>query len=193
MPAADHWNDHYQQGKGFRPVAEVEVVLLTEHLGPGTGRRALDLGCGTGEYAAALHDLGFTTTGVDFSEVAVATAQERHQDRDGLDFRILDVDRGGLDLLPAGGFDLVSCRLFLPFADLVPTVAGARRLLADGGQLLVTTPLAERQRAGWESIGLRSASLDLLHSFGWSATVEYPLDDLLCLLLTTHPAPERTS
>ncbi|WP_073816615.1 class I SAM-dependent methyltransferase [Kitasatospora sp. CB01950] len=192
MPAADHWNDHYQQGKGFRPVAEAEVELLTEHLGPGTGRWALDLGCGTGEYAAALHGLGFTTTGVDFSEVAVATAQDRHQDRDGLDFQLVDVDRDGLGLLPTGGFDLITCRLFLPFADLVPTIAGARRLLVPGGQLLVTTPLAEHQRAGWESIGLRSASLDLLRSFGWAATVEYPLDDLLCLLLTTHPALQRT-
>ncbi|MCX4758646.1 class I SAM-dependent methyltransferase [Kitasatospora purpeofusca] len=193
MSAADHWNDHYKQGKGFRPVAELEVDLLTEHLGPGNGRRALDVGCGTGEYSAALHDLGFQVTGVDFSEVAVATAQDRHRERDGLDFRLLDVDRGSLDMLPAGEFDLITCRLFLPFADLVPTVAGARRLLVPGGRLLVTTPLAERQRAGWESIGLRSASLDLLRAFGWSAVAEYPLDDLLCLLLTTHGAPERTS
>lgn len=101
MSAADHWNDHYKQGKGFRPVAELEVDLLTEHLGPGNGRRALDVGCGTGEYSAALHDLGFQVTGVDFSEVAVATAQDRQGERDGLDFRLLDVDRGGLDMLPA--------------------------------------------------------------------------------------------
>lgn len=193
MAAADHWNDHYQQGKGFRPVAEKEVALLAERLGPGSGRRALDLGCGTGEYAAALHDLGFTTTGVDFSQVAVATAQDRHPGRDGLDFRLLDTDRGGLGLLPPGAFDLVTCRLLLPFVDLVPTVACARRLLAPGGRLLVTTPLAERQRAGWESIGLRPAALDLLRSFGWADAAEYPLDDLLCLLLTTHPTPERTS
>ncbi|MFE7189302.1 class I SAM-dependent methyltransferase [Kitasatospora sp. NPDC057541] len=193
MSAADHWNDHYQQGKGFRPVTETEVALLAERLGPGAGRRALDLGCGTGDYAAALHGLGFATTGVDFSQVAVNTAQDRHHDRDGLDFRLLDTDRGGLGLLPAGEFDLITCRLFLPFVDLVPTVACARLLLAPGGRLLVTTPLAERQRAGRESIGLRSAALDLLRSFGWAAVAEYPLDGLLCLLLTTHPAPERTS
>ncbi|MEU3569164.1 class I SAM-dependent methyltransferase [Kitasatospora sp. NPDC036755] len=145
------------------------------------------------EGVATLHDLGFTTTGVDFSQVAVATAQDRHPGLDGLDFRLLDTDRSGLDLLPPGAFDLVTCRLFLPFVDLVPTDAYARHLLAPGGRLLVTTPLAERQRAGWESIGLRSAALDLLRSFGWADVTEYPLDDLPCLLLTTHPAPERTS
>ncbi|MFG2846339.1 class I SAM-dependent methyltransferase [Kitasatospora sp. NPDC048296] len=193
MSAADHWNGHYQQGKDFRPVTEPEVRLLTEHLAPGTGRRALDLGCGTGEYAAALHDLGFTTTGVDFSQVAVATAQARHHDRNGLDFRLLDVNRGGLDLLPAAEFDLITCRLFLAFVDLVPTVAGTRHLLVPAGRLLVTTPLAERQQAGRESIGLRPADLDLLRSFSWTAVAGYPLDDLLCLLLTAHPTLDRTS
>ncbi|MFD9595525.1 class I SAM-dependent methyltransferase [Kitasatospora sp. NPDC059973] len=193
MSAADHWNDHYKQGKGFRPVAEQEIDLLAEHVGQGASLRALDVGCGTGEYSAALHDLGFQVTGVDFSEVAVATAQDRLGGRDGLDFRLLDADRGGLGLLPADEFDLITCRLFLPFVDLVPTVACVRRLLVPGGRLLVTTPLAERQRGGWESIGLRSASLDLLRSFGWSAMAEYPLDDLLCLLLTTHVVLERTS
>ncbi|MFF2658173.1 hypothetical protein ACFVUH_12495 [Kitasatospora sp. NPDC058032] len=45
MSATDHWNDRYQQGKGFRPVTETEVALLAERLGPGAGRRVLDLGC----------------------------------------------------------------------------------------------------------------------------------------------------
>ncbi|MEV0188370.1 methyltransferase domain-containing protein [Kitasatospora purpeofusca] len=127
--------------------------------------------------------------GVDFSEVAVATARDRQGERNGLDFRLLDADRGGLGLLPAGEFDLITCRLLLPFVD----ARANRRLLVPGGRLLVTTWLAERQRGGRESIGLRSASLDLLRSFGWSAMAEYPLDDLLCLLLTTRFALERTS
>ncbi|MEU6234473.1 class I SAM-dependent methyltransferase [Kitasatospora sp. NPDC047058] len=184
MSAADRWNNHYAQGKGFRPVSEQEVALLAGHLGPGAGGRALDLGCGTGEYAAALHSLGFTTTGADFSEVAVTTAQDRHQGRDGLDFQPLDIDRGGLTLLPAAGYDLITFRLVLPFVDLVPTIACARHLLAPGGRLLVTTPLAARQHTGRESVGLRTADLDLLRSFEWSAVTEYPLDDLICLALT---------
>ncbi len=184
MSAADHWNDHYVQGKNFRPVSEQEAALLTGHSGPGPGRRALDLGCGTGEYAAALHGLGFTTTGADFSKVAVTTAQDRHQGRDGLDFQLMDVDRGGLALLPAAGFDLITCRLFLPFVDLLPTVACARHLLVPGGRLLITTPVTERQTPGYRSSGLPTADIDLLRSFDWAAVTEYPLDDLLCLALT---------
>ncbi|MEU9044445.1 MULTISPECIES: class I SAM-dependent methyltransferase [unclassified Kitasatospora] len=193
MLDTDQWNDHYAQGKNFRPVTEQEVELLAGHLGPGAGRRALDLGCGTGEYAAVLHGLGFTTTGADFSKVAVTTAQDRNQDRDGLDFQLLDINRGGLSLLPAAGYHLVTFRLVLPFVDLVPTIACARNLLVPGGRLLVTTPVTERQTPGYRSSGLPTADIDLLLSFGWAAVTEYPLDGLLCLLLTTHPVPEATS
>ena len=184
MSAADRWNDHYAQGKGFRPVSEQEVALLAGHLGPGAGRRALDLGCGTGEYAAALHGLGFTTTGADFSKVAVTTAQDRHHGREGLDFQPLDIDRGDLTQLPAAGFDLITLRLVLPFVDLVPTIACVRHLLVPGGRLLITTPVTERQTPGYRSSGLPAADIDLLRSFDWAAVTEYPLDDLLCLALT---------
>lgn len=182
--SAEFWSNYYSQGGDFHPVREPEVELLAQHVGPGAGRSALDVGCGTGALAAVLHELGFIVAGVDFAAAAIATARERYPDRDGLDFRVLDVDRGGLSLLSPGGFHLVTCRLSLAFTDLVPVIAAARHLLTPGGSLHVTTPLAERQTAEKRSIGLRAAELDLLRGFGWSRTTEYPLDDLLCLLLT---------
>ncbi|MFB6892047.1 class I SAM-dependent methyltransferase [Kitasatospora sp. NPDC056327] len=143
MSAADHWNDHYQQGKASGPSPR-----RRPRCSPSTSARAAAIGPSTRAAAPAstppLHDPGFTTTGVDFSQAAITTAQNRHPDRDGLDFRLLDTDRGGPALLPPGTFDLVTCRLFLLLVDLVPTVACARRLLTPGGRLLVTAPIDSR-------------------------------------------------
>jgi SAM-dependent methyltransferase len=49
---------------------------LTELLGPGRGR-CLEVGCGTGAYAAQIRGLGWTPLGVDLSAGMLAYAQER--------------------------------------------------------------------------------------------------------------------
>ncbi|MGW2397183.1 class I SAM-dependent methyltransferase [Kitasatospora sp. NPDC001664] len=179
---AARWSAHYAQGRDFVPVADEEVKLLLAHTG--AGRRVLDIGCGTGALAAALADAGFTVTAVDFSAAALAAAEDRHGHHPNLTFRLTDIEHGGLDALPAGGFDLITCRLFLPFIDLFPFTACARHLLADGGTLHITTPVDDQQAPDRRSIALRTADLDLLRSFPWQSTAEYPLGDLLCLALT---------
>ncbi len=46
-----------------------------------TGKRMLDLGCGTGELALRLAEKGFDVTGVDVSEQMLAIAQMKAQER----------------------------------------------------------------------------------------------------------------
>jgi SAM-dependent methyltransferase len=64
------------------------LVAETEALEPG---RALDLACGEGQNAIWLASLGWTVTGVDFSEVAIAKARARAE-RDGVDVEFISAD-----------------------------------------------------------------------------------------------------
>jgi len=70
----------------------------------GAGKRALVIGCGTGEDAEFLAGLGFTVTGFDLAPTAIATAQRIHAGS-AVTYEVAD-----LLALPAawtGAFDLV--------------------------------------------------------------------------------------
>ena len=72
--------------------------------GPGTGRRALVVGCGTGEDAEFLATLGYDVTGFDIAPTAIVTAQARNP-HSAVHYQVAD-----LTALPAGwkgAFDLV--------------------------------------------------------------------------------------
>jgi SAM-dependent methyltransferase len=54
-----------------------EVAFVIRHLGAGPPARILDVPCGSGRHALALAGAGFTVTGIDLSEPALARAQAR--------------------------------------------------------------------------------------------------------------------
>jgi SAM-dependent methyltransferase len=100
------------------------------------GERALDLGCGTGEFTAALGEAGARVIGADVAEAALVRARERHP---GLHFVRVPFD----GRLPFEGcsFELVwAGEVIEHIADTGPWLSEVRRVLAPGGRLLVTTP-----------------------------------------------------
>lgn len=84
----------YRRGAPWEgaPRAEVVDLLGSGRLAPGllTGRRALDVGCGSGDDSLLLADHGFDVTGVDFSAVALARARQRAGGR--ADVRFVEAD-----------------------------------------------------------------------------------------------------
>ena len=100
------------------------------------GERVLDLGCGAGRFVAALRDAGADPVGVELADGALERARRNVP---GADLRALAPD--GAIPLEDGSVDLVWCSEVL---EHVPDTAGllseARRVLATGGRLLVTTP-----------------------------------------------------
>ncbi len=106
------------------------------------GDRALDVGCGTGEFTAALAQAGAQAIGVDVAQAALDRARAGHP---GIEFRLVPID-GPLPLEDSS-FDLVwASEVIEHVTDTARWLSEVRRVLAPGGRLLVTTPSHGRLR-----------------------------------------------
>jgi ubiquinone/menaquinone biosynthesis C-methylase UbiE len=100
------------------------------------GDRVLDIGCGAGEFTAALSEAGATAVGLDVAEAALRRARARHP---GLDFRLTPFD--GPLALEDNSFELVwASEVIEHIADTALWLSEIRRALVPGGRLLITTP-----------------------------------------------------
>ncbi|MCO1658007.1 class I SAM-dependent methyltransferase [Pseudonocardia humida] len=87
-------------------------ALALDRAGVGPGTRLLDLGCGSGEFAAAAAERGAVVTGIDADPAAVAAAAARVP---GGEFRVGDAHEP-----PPGPFDVVAAvQLLMHAADPV--------------------------------------------------------------------------
>jgi 2-polyprenyl-3-methyl-5-hydroxy-6-metoxy-1,4-benzoquinol methylase len=117
------------------------------------GTRALDVGCGSGEFLCLLRFLGWETVGIEPDAAAVAVARRQY----GLDVRsgtLPDAD------LPSGAFHYVrSCHVIEHVEDPIGELRQIAEALAPGGRLYIETPNAAAHNAsrmgpnwlGWES------------------------------------------
>lgn len=104
--------------------------------------RALDLGCGTGDFTNVLAEAGARPIGADVAEAALARARARHP---GLEFVLVGVE-GPLPF-DDGAFDLVwASEVIEHVADTARWLSEIRRVLTPQGRLLVTTPSHGRLR-----------------------------------------------
>ena len=110
----------------------VEKALIRRLSRPLAGERALDVGTGTGHYAAWLAGLGLRVTAIDSSEAMLEVARARGQP--------VDWRRGTAVELPFGdgAFDLVLSVTMLEFVDRpVEAVDEMMRVVRPGGRLVV--------------------------------------------------------
>ncbi len=109
------------------------VFELVEHR---PGEMALDLSCGTGNYALALVQRGLRVVGVDLSEPMLRIAQAKARTA-GARLAFVRADGGALPLR-TGTFDLVTVILGLEFAaDPGKTLGEIHRTLKPEGRLVV--------------------------------------------------------
>ena len=110
--------------------------------GVSAGDRVLDVGCGTGEFAAAAAGCGASVIGVEVAEAALTRARSRHP---GVSFQLVPFD-GALPF-EVGAFDVVwASEVIEHVADTARWLSEVRRVLAPAGRLLVTTPSHGRLR-----------------------------------------------
>lgn len=146
----------------------------------GDGRQAVVVGCGTGDDAAFVASLGFTTTAFDLAPAAIAAARARFPAA-AVEWAVADLLALPVDWL--GRFDLVvenQTAQALP-ADIRPTaITAISRLVAPGGTLLVLAnraipgqavegppwPLSRAEIGTFASGGLALVSVEELSSNG---------------------------
>jgi len=112
-------------------IAEVGAPLL--------GRRVIDIGCGGGALARALHARGAKVTGVDPSPDAVAAA------RAAVPEGRFERASGGALPFEAGSFDLavfLNSLHHVPVAEMQEALGEALRIVAPHGRVVVVEPLA---------------------------------------------------
>jgi len=108
---------------------------ILERLGPGRGRRAVDLACGPLGWLRILNEADWETTGTDVQPEMLAAAAEL-----GLPVQLVEDDVFASKLPPAG-FDLVHARFLLaPLGRWDEQLASYVRLLAPGGVLVLEDP-----------------------------------------------------
>jgi SAM-dependent methyltransferase len=105
-----------------------------------TGRKVLDIGCGSGRDLALLQKLGYECYGVDPTQQFVQIAQEIHPE---LKNRIIQDSLPDLSVPFDGGFDGVLCSAVLMHIEVEQLPAAAKAIkacLRVGGRLLFSVP-----------------------------------------------------
>ncbi len=126
------------------------------------GDRALDVGCGTGEFTAQMAQAEAGVVGTDVAEEALKRARTRHP---GLDFRLTVID-GPLPFAD-NSFDLVwASEVIEHIGDTARWLSEVRRVLTPAGRLLLTTPSHGRLRVALAGVPHFSEPLgDHLHLY----------------------------
>ncbi|MBT2546524.1 class I SAM-dependent methyltransferase [Streptomyces sp. ISL-44] len=184
---AGYWEPLWSQGRRYRQLDDVETRLLAEHLGPGRGRPALDVGSGDGALARHLHhQLGYRTTGIDCSPCAIALAAARDT-APGPDpvWRCADITADDLTALPDVDYAIITCRLVYRWMDNKRAfVDRVRELLAPAWTFWGVTEIAGRRAETdpLQNLGITPAEAKTLIA-GWSVVRTADLDVLRCYAL----------
>ncbi|MFA5842434.1 MAG: class I SAM-dependent methyltransferase [Candidatus Gracilibacteria bacterium] len=97
-------------------------------------KRVLDFGCGTGQICAELHSLGFTTTGIDYSQGMIKIAKKNIDPL--IHLHLGNSKKAVAIAKKEGPFDLIISILVFPFIeDIEQTIKDLHSSLTKGGYL----------------------------------------------------------
>lgn len=142
----------------------------------GNGRKALVIGCGLGDDAVYLNELGFEVTAFDISPTAVDWARRLHSDK-GITFEVMDLFEPFRGWLGAFEFVLEVYTIQpLPIEMRERTIDAIAAFVAPGGELVVVTrgreddeepeqlpwPLSRKELSRFEADGLTQTHFEVM-------------------------------
>ncbi|RSO07015.1 DNA mismatch repair protein MutT [Streptomyces sp. WAC 06783] len=179
----EQWHEHYARGERFRAVTDTERALLETHLRPAAAATALDVGCGLGELALHLCQMGYAVDAVDYAESAIGLATAAAPADAKVHFLHHDIERDSLSALPQAIYDLITFRLAYAFmTNRTWLLNRLREHLRPGGAVCIITPLADTVAAGRRGIALAEEEITLTTA-GWRSAERFDADGLLFLVL----------
>lgn len=144
----DVWSKFYRQAFLGRALRRIQCMAV-EKLRLVPGQVVLDLGCGPGDGAALISELGAVGIGLDYSRGMIESARLEPR----LAGRLLRGDAGRLPFRD-GAFDKVICtNSFHHYPDHFLALQEMRRVLKPGGLLVLVDPRRDNL-FGWGAIDL---------------------------------------
>mgnify|MGYP003963141417 FL=1 len=135
---ADRWWDPTGDFKPLHVINPLRANYINEK-SPLNGLKALDVGCGGGLLAEALHDRGAEVTAIDVTQANIEVAKMHALNRGlAIDYRVITAEK--LAESQPESFDVVAC---LEVIEHVPDpgqlIAACSKLLKPGGQMFLST------------------------------------------------------
>jgi ubiquinone/menaquinone biosynthesis C-methylase UbiE len=110
--------------------------LFVKHVQPKKGERAIDMGCGTGEFSNKLNQFGLQVTGLDISEKSIRHCKEKYGES--ITFETKDIENTGF---PDNSVDIIFFGGILHhFPNSEKVFAEAHRILKKGGRVFAFDP-----------------------------------------------------
>ncbi|MGW6317566.1 class I SAM-dependent methyltransferase [Streptomyces sp. NPDC055099] len=192
----EYWNSLYEADKHVVPgITDFERQMFLVYVDPKPRMAALDAGCGRGEFAAYLGDLGLDVLGLDFSATALGHARRNTRDQDNITFALHDFNADSIHRgLQPGSLDLVVCRLSIAYLDRHRFLVDARRWLKPTGVVHITTHVTEHAPPFMRHRGLPDKAVDELAT-RWGSCARYDLEgdaSLTCLVLRGPYSPHQS-
>ena len=191
------WNTSYQKGRDYKQLSTTQLLDVLGGVGAlpfeAGDKKALDIGCGTGQLARDLYHLGYEVTGVDLSSAAIEMATTSTR-RDGVSFVVCDIET--LEA-PLGMFDLITCKYVFAFlAEPLKFLQNIQQMMKPGAYFVMVTPDQDTLSDQKKGIALPSGLVEekLQAVFGASVHRTRVGDDFVYICgagATAAPAPTQ--
>lgn len=97
-PTPQSWNDYYAKGQDFGLITSQLLTDILNLVDSTITKTHLDIGCGMGQLTRELYHKGYTSIGIDISDVAIEKAKENTVYYDSLIYITGDIESLDLQL-----------------------------------------------------------------------------------------------